>query len=110
LFLHPRCTDVEYTSSGPEDARTWSWWLLQLGTPLVVVVGLTGNVLSLLVLKSRRFRAKSYSHYLCALAVFDSLVLIGKYSRRINSLLLAAGHQGLFQSYDDAGCKVRVTS
>lgn len=101
--------DVSRPSSVHEYPKTWSWWLLQIGTPLVVLVGLTGNVLSLLVLKSRRFRAKSYSHYLCALAVFDSLVLIGKYLRRVNGLLTSGGHAGLFQSYGDAGCKVSAS-
>lgn len=86
---------------------TWSWWLLQLGTPVTVIVGITGNILSLLVLKTRRFRNKSYSHYLCSLAVFDSLVLLDKLIHRIDSLLTITGHHGVFESFGDALCKIQ---
>lgn len=85
---------------------TWGWWLLQVGTPLIMIVGIPGNVMSFLVMKSRRIAQKSYSHYLCALAVFDSLVLIGKYIRRLDGLLIFTLHAGIFQNFGDAGCKV----
>ena len=90
--------------------QTWGWWLLQIGTPLVAVVGLVGNALSFFVLKTHRFRDKSYSHYLCTLAVFDSLVLVLKYLHRVDGLLAAtgtgSGGGGLFDSCGDAACKV----
>lgn len=79
-----------------------------MGTPVVAVVGITGNFLSLLVLKTRRFRNKSYSHYLCSLAVFDTLVLCGKLVHRVDSLLSVAGsNPGLFASFGDALCKIQ---
>lgn len=84
----------------------WTWWAQQIGTPIIVLVGVTGNILSFLVLKSKRYRYKSYSHYLCTLAVFDSLVLIFKYITRLNSLLRTAGRPGIFSEYGDAACKV----
>ena len=84
----------------------WGWWLLQIGTPVILLIGITGNVLSLLVMKSRRLRSKSYSHYLCSLAIFDSLVLLSKYIERLDSLLLAVGHTGVFCSFGDVACKI----
>jgi hypothetical protein len=87
-------------------AQTWGWWLLQIGTPLILLIGLPGNLLSLLVLKSRRFRGKSYSHYLSALTVFDSLVLIAKFVRRLDDMMVTTGRVGVFGSYGDAACKL----
>jgi hypothetical protein len=77
-----------------EVSTTWGWWLLQIGTPIILAVGIPGNILTLLVMKTHRYRVKSYSHYFCALAVFDSLVLIGKAMRRIDSALTESGHFG----------------
>ena len=85
---------------------TWGWWLLQVGTPLIVLIGIPGNILSFLVMNSRRYRSKSYSHYLCTLAVFDSLVLLSKYLHRVDSLLQLTGHGRLYSSYGDAACKI----
>lgn len=73
------------------DQLAWGWWVLQVGTPLIVIVGLIGNCLSVVVLKSRRYRAKSFSHYLTTLAIFDSLVLCSKYMQRVDSLMSATG-------------------
>jgi hypothetical protein len=44
--------------------------------PLFTLTGLTGNTLSFLVLFSPVYHKRSYSYYLRALAVFDSLTLI----------------------------------
>ena len=59
-------------------------------------------------MKSNRFRGKSYSHYLSALTVFDSLVLIAKFVRRVDEMMMATtGRQhGLFTAYGDAACKL----
>ena len=59
-------------------------------------------------MKSRRFRGKSYSHYLSALTVFDSLVLIAKFVRRVDEMMMATtGRQhGVFTTYGDAACKL----
>ena len=86
----------------------WTWWILLFGTPIITVIGVTGNILSFCVLKTRRYRFKSYSHYLCTLAVFDSLVLIDKLTQRINKFLLNSGQDGLFVDYNDATCKVGI--
>ena len=94
------------TGGGGLEHVSWTFWAQQIGTPIIMLIGVTGNVLSFLVLKSKRYRFKSYSHYLCTLAVFDSLVLIFKYISRLNKLLQTTGHAGLFDEYGDAACKV----
>ena len=86
--------------------RSWGWWLLQVGTPLILMVGIPGNILSIVVLKSRKFRGKSYTHYLSALAVFDSLVLVFKYLNRVDRLIEATGYYAIFSQYDDVACKM----
>ena len=43
---------------------------------VLTVVGVVGNALALLVLSTDLYSRKSYSHFLRALAVFDSLTLI----------------------------------
>ena len=87
-------------------SRTWGWWLLQIGTPLIVLIGIPGNILSFIVMKSPRFRYKSYSHYLCALAVFDTLVLVVKYLKRVDDLMHITQGHGFLHGYTDAGCKI----
>ena len=87
-------------------ATTWGWWLLQIGTPLIVLVGIPGNILSFLIMKSRRFRNKSYSRYLCTLAVFDSLVLVAKLLARVDGFLTYNGQPSLYVNFGDAGCKI----
>jgi hypothetical protein len=86
--------------------NSWGWWVLQIGTPIVLLVGLPGNVLAFMTLKFRRYRSKSYSHYLCTLAVFDSLSLICKYFHRLNSLLVVTVGYGIYEYYGDAACKL----
>lgn len=55
----------------------WGFWAKQIGTPIITAVGLTGNTLSFLVMGcSQRLRKRSYSQFLCLLAIFDSLNLI----------------------------------
>ena len=82
------CICFILVSAAPPVPRSssWGWWMIQIGTPIIMLVGIPGNVLSFRVMKSPRFSRKSYSHYLCALAVFDSLVLLGKYTRRTGKL------------------------
>ena len=80
--------------------HSWGWWTLQAGTPIILVVGLIGNILSLIVLKSRRYRHKSYSHYLSCLAVFDSLVLVNKYLVRVYELV------DLQSTFGSAACRL----
>ena len=77
-----------------------------MGTPLVVLIGIPGNILSFLVMKSRRYRHKSYSHYLCTLAIFDSLVLIGRYLQRVDHMMLGTVNRSLYDGYGDAACKI----
>ncbi|RUS91423.1 hypothetical protein EGW08_000853 [Elysia chlorotica] len=52
-------------------------------------------------------KSKSYSHYLSALAVFDSLVLISQEIHIVDEILVIGFHQnGLFHGFSDEACKV----
>lgn len=84
----------------------WGWWLKQILIPVVVVVGIFGNTLSFIVMKSSTLRYKSYSHYLCALAVFDTLTLIGREMMLIDELKLNMGLPGFFENFTNASCKI----
>ena len=88
-------------ASAGAHAHTWAWWALQLGTPLLIALGLPGNLLSLAVMKSARFRRKSYAHYLSTLAVFDALVLLAKLARWSAEL----GARPWLERGGDAACK-----
>ncbi|XP_033725804.1 FMRFamide receptor-like [Pecten maximus] len=85
----------------------WGWWIKECATPIVVLVGIIGNCLSFAVMKSRNLRKKSYSHFLCALAVFDSLTLIGRQVTLVDELYnyLGIGHRSVFYHFNDAACK-----
>ncbi|ELU13857.1 hypothetical protein CAPTEDRAFT_209584 [Capitella teleta] len=54
----------------------WQMYMEMFAVPLFAVTGLIGNTLSFLVLFSPVYHKRSYSYYLRALAVFDSLTLI----------------------------------
>lgn len=57
---------------------------------MLAIVGIPGNILSVLVLRRKFFRKKSYSQYLTALAIFDTLVLMNKCYLRLTKLLDAS--------------------
>ncbi|ESP02461.1 hypothetical protein LOTGIDRAFT_138429, partial [Lottia gigantea] len=84
----------------------WGFFIHQIFTPIFTVVGIIGNCLSFIVMKSKTLRHKSYSHYLCALAVFDSLVLIEREILVTNDLLMYYGKPGVFEGFSAAACKI----
>lgn len=90
--------------SGLEN-MTWVWWMREVLTPVIALVGIIGNCLSIVVMKSKSLRHKSYSHFLCALAIFDSLSLVGREIVVIEDLYPRIGKPGLFVNFDDAACK-----
>ena len=57
-------------------------------------------------MKSQPLRHRSYSHYLCALAVFDSLTLIGQEVEVLDAFLRDIKKTGLFLYFDASGCKI----
>ena len=89
----------------PNKDDDWKWWILQIGTIVIATIGIVGNCLSFLAMKSKRLRTKSYSHYLCALAVFDSLTLLGKCLKRVDSWMVVGTGTGIFDKFSDATCK-----
>lgn len=74
-------------------------------TPIIVLVGIIGNCFSFAVMKSQNLRKKSYSHFLCALAVFDSLTLISRQVTLIDEMYGYLGNKGVFYHFNDAACK-----
>lgn len=85
----------------------WGFWAKVLTTPLIVSVGVVGNILSFVVMKSKTLRYKSYSHYLCALAVFDTLTLIFRQVESVDEFYLQhMKSKGLFQNFNDNTCKI----
>ena len=54
----------------------WGFWLKQIATPIIVIIGVIGNLLSMYLMRPRRRGNKSYRQYLFSLALFDTLTLI----------------------------------
>ncbi|GFR60217.1 p2Y purinoceptor 4 [Elysia marginata] len=85
----------------------WGWHFKVITYHLVVAVGLAVNSLTFILMKTPRLKSKSYSHYLSALAVFDSLVLISQEIHIINEILTRGFHQrGIFEEFSDEACKI----
>ncbi|XP_064596393.1 G-protein coupled receptor daf-37-like [Liolophura sinensis] len=87
------------------EVQMWGWWIKQILTPIIAVVGIVGNSMSFIVMKSKALRNKSYSHYLCSLAVFDSLTLIGREILMADELRQHMGMPSLFHGFPDNACK-----
>ncbi|XP_076080201.1 uncharacterized protein LOC143051014 [Mytilus galloprovincialis] len=84
----------------------WGFWTQQIVTPIIVVVGIAGNLASFLLMKTKSFRKKSYSHFLCALAVFDSLCLINRQITLIHEMMVDNEKDGVFTYYSDLSCQM----
>ena len=75
-------------------------------TPIIVVIGVIGNTLSFLVMKSKPLRHKSYSHYLCALSLFDTLTLLTRFTGALDEYYIHESQPGLFNNFTDVTCKL----
>ncbi|XP_060569309.1 FMRFamide peptide receptor frpr-18-like [Ruditapes philippinarum] len=85
----------------------WGFWAKFLSTPVIVLVGIIGNVLSFLVMKTKTLRRKTYSHYLCALAVLDTFTLIFRQVESVDEYFVSYRKtKGIFQNFDDGSCKL----
>lgn len=87
-------------------AEEWGFWVKVISTPVIVFIGIIGNALSLLVMKSEALRHKSYSHYLCALAVFDTLTLITHLIGAVDEYYVYFALPGLFHNFSSISCKL----
>ncbi|XP_060601888.1 growth hormone secretagogue receptor type 1-like [Ruditapes philippinarum] len=84
----------------------WGFWVKFVITPIIVFVGIAGNVFSFIVMKTKTLRHKSYSHYLCALAVFDTMTLMIRQVESVDEYLVShLKSQGVFQHFNDGSCK-----
>lgn len=63
-----------YKPRGPTDVDYYFVWVYV--SPWILFIGVTGNILTLLVMSRRRLRGSSTCVYLSAMAVADSLALI----------------------------------
>ena len=85
----------------------WGFWLKLVLTPVIVLAGMIGNTLSLIVMKSKKLRHKSYSQYLSALSIFDTFTLVIRQMNVINEYTREEHHTDIiFQHFDDFGCKL----
>ena len=58
-------------------------------------------------MKTKSLRRKSYSHYLCALAVFDTLTLIIRQVESVDEYLVSYKKTtGIFQHFNSGSCKM----
>ncbi|XP_064596510.1 FMRFamide peptide receptor frpr-18-like [Liolophura sinensis] len=78
----------------------------EVATPIILLFGIVGNLLSFIVMSSRILRRKSYSQYLCALALFDSFNLVDREIRAVEELLESLGRPRLLQGLSTGGCKL----
>ena len=91
---------------GPE-LPEWGQWFKFIMTPIIVTIGVIGNALSFIVMKTKSLRYKSYSHYLCALAFFDTVTLVLRLVKTVDEYYVYELHiQGLFQSFNHASCVI----
>ena len=74
--------------------------------PFLTVVGITGNALSFIVMGSPVYRRKSYSYYLRALAVFDSLTLLTEATVMGNDISIHMGPGAFLRDHSAFTCKL----
>ncbi|WAR23823.1 GHSR-like protein [Mya arenaria] len=99
--------DLHTDFQNAEEPEKWGFWLKTVLTPIIVFAGIIGNILSLIVMKSKALRHKSYSQYLSALAVFDTLTLIIRQIRSVDEYSRDNSSSGvIFHNFDDIGCKI----
>ncbi|CAG5118874.1 unnamed protein product, partial [Candidula unifasciata] len=84
----------------------WGSLIKVIVSHFIVAVGLVANSLTFVVMKSPRLRYKSYSHYLSALAIFDSLVLINQEIHMVNEIQGYNNSTRFFSVFSDDACKV----
>ncbi|KAL4216305.1 hypothetical protein ACF0H5_024031 [Mactra antiquata] len=89
-----------------ERPAEWGFWMKFVLTPVIVLAGLIGNTLSFIVMKSKTLRHKSYSHYLSALAIFDTLTLLIRQVHTVDEFYSRNGANEIFRHFDDFGCKI----
>ena len=78
-------------------------YIMVVATPIIVVFGLVGNSLTMAVLSRKRFRSRSITIYLIALAVADSVFLLSN-TMVSQSVKILTGVD--IQALSNWGCKV----
>lgn len=57
-------------------------------------------------MKSKALRHKSYSHFLCALSLFDTLTLLTRLAGTVDEYYIHESEPGLFNSFNNVTCKL----
>lgn len=58
------------------DREQFRYWIQRILVPIVAIIGLFGNILTMLVMFNQRMRSSSTHLYLASLAIFDGMYLI----------------------------------
>lgn len=88
------------------DTLRWQGYMNLICVPFLTLLGITGNVLSFLVMGSPVYRRKSYSYYLRILAVFDTLTLVTEAVVMGNSISLEFGYGPYLHMHTKLTCKL----
>ena len=90
----------------------WQNYMKMVCLPCFLLVGLFGNTVSFLVMSSVTYRRKSYSYYLRALAVTDTLALLLITVEDVNQITHHLGllDRGILYAHTDVTCKLNVFS
>ena len=88
----------------------WQNYLKIICLPCLLVLGLFGNTVSFLVMSSPTYRRKSYSYYLRALALSDTMTLLLILLEDINAIThhLAIFEHGILYAHTNVTCKLSV--
>ncbi|UJR31442.1 hypothetical protein I4U23_018935 [Adineta vaga] len=97
--------DVYYAKKIQSEDKSWAWWLNNLGTLVVFVIGFCGNILCLLVLCRRRLRRNSYTQYLIALAIVDTGAIFAEVLSALDELHQVEYKRTLIR-HSDISCKI----
>ena len=91
-------------------ALEWQVYVKLVFIPLFLLIGLVGNSISFTVMCTKTYRRKSYSYYLRALAVFDTLSLLCIVVEEMHGVShkLEAFNFELFKPASNAACKAQV--
>ena len=105
MLLNAMIVHIFSDYAGAPSLQDWGQWVKFATTPMIVGIGIIGNALSFVVMKTKSLRHKSYSHYLCALAFFDTLTLLLRLVITVDEYYKTVLYkQGLFQEFSHGAC------
>lgn len=76
MLIYSIVPESRVPAGGDDLAKDWGFLVKQSVGHLIVLVGLVGNCLSFVVMKSKALRNKSYSHYLWSVVYIQPVVVL----------------------------------